>query len=114
MTRDEIFENLQEKMRELYSSGKYYVSVPPAGASNFEEEYWHVIMDPDGKVRNRLEERGQFLADIDYVLDSLGRWRAGNILVVGWGFVWVLTATGRECDKPGLLITRTTNDFAVL
>ncbi|KKT21637.1 MAG: hypothetical protein UW05_C0006G0001, partial [Candidatus Giovannonibacteria bacterium GW2011_GWC2_43_8] len=33
MTRDEIFENLQEKMRELYSSGKYYVSVPPAGAS---------------------------------------------------------------------------------
>ena len=112
MTRDEIFENLQEKMRELYSSGKYYISVPPAGASNFEEEYWHVITDPDGKVRNRLEERGQFLADIDYVLEYLGRLRPGKILDVGCGLGWLLSATGGEWDKHGLEVSKIAADFA--
>ena len=58
--RQEMLERLSFHMRSLYSSGDYFVSVPPA-SQTFEENYWHEVVDPDGNRRDRLSEREQVL-----------------------------------------------------
>ena len=112
MTRDEIIKNLPEHMRSLYLTGEYYVSVPPGRTPDFEEAYWCTVTDPDGRVRNRLEERDQFLADIDYAVAFLKTLPPGRILDVGCGLGWLLDALPASWEKHGLEVSRVAADFA--
>ena len=42
----------------------YFTHREPAKPVDFEEGYWGTIVDPDGKLRDRLQEREQYLDDI--------------------------------------------------
>lgn len=112
-TRDEIIKNLPEHMRSLYETGDYYVSLPaPPADKDFEEGYWCEVVDPDGKKRNRPEEREQFLADLDYVLEYLKTVKPGRILDVGCGLGWLLSALPETWEKHGLEVSRVAAEFA--
>src|SRR3989338_6691985 len=84
--------NLTQLMRSLYESGEYYVSLAKTEKPDYEESYWDKIVDPDGKERNRLEERELFLGDIDYVVTYLKTLPPSKILDIGCGLGWLLAA----------------------
>ncbi len=99
-------------MRDLYKSDRYYISLPLKEGKNFEEKYWREITDPDGKVRNRAEEREQFLKDIDYILKYLKNLHPGRILDIGCGLGWLLSAINEKWNKYGLEISKIAAEFA--
>lgn len=99
-------------MRSLYESGAYYISVPPGVGANYEESYWSNIVDPDGKERNRLEERELFLNDIDYALNYLTALPPGKILDIGCGLGWLLSALPDTWGKYGIELSKTAAEFA--
>lgn len=66
---------------------------------------WGTITDPDGKVRNRLEERGQYLGDVKAEIDYLNSLVAGRILDIGCGPGWMLAALSGNWDKYGAEIS---------
>ena len=86
--------------------------MPPVGNKDFEESYWHVVVDPDGKVRNRLKEKKVFLGDINYILDYISDLKPGKILDVGCGLGWMLSALGDEWGKYGMEISKVAAEFA--
>ena len=112
MNREKLLAHLGAHMQELYVTGKYYVSVPPAPNKNFEEGYWHTVIDPDGKKRDRLAEKDQCLADIDYVLEYLKTVKQGTVLDVGCGLGWFLSALPKRWKKYGLEVSKVAADYA--
>lgn len=100
--RDVMIGRLAELMRGLYETDAFYVSVPPGEAAGFEEEYWHVVVDPDGNARDRLVERDRTLADLGTELAFLRSLPGGRILDAGCGLGWLLSALGDEWDRCGL------------
>ena len=40
---------------------------------NYENDYWHIIKDPDGETRCRINERGVFLEDAQYEIQYINR-----------------------------------------
>lgn len=67
----------------------YYVSRP---AQAVYDDYWGVVTDPDGNVRDRLSEaeRLRYLGDIDEELSFLRNQPPGLICDVGCGPGWLL------------------------
>ena len=53
------------------SNNQFYIkrklSLKSKHTTNFEDNYWHIVKDPDGNIRNRLEERDIYLDDIKYI-----------------------------------------------
>jgi len=80
MTRDLRGFDLATAMRRLYETDAYFASVPP-GETAYEENYWGEIVDPDGKRRNRLEERERHLEDLRAELAFLETLPPGRMLV---------------------------------
>src|SRR3989344_2411685 len=99
--------NINEEVRSIYKSGKYYVSLPKTEKPDYEESYWDKIVDPDGKERNRLEEGGLFLNDIDYVVRYLNTLSPGKILDIGCGLGWLLSVLPDSWDKYGIELSKT-------
>ncbi len=112
MKREEILENLSELMNSLYESGKLYIQIPKKDTVNYEDDYWHKIIDPDGKERNRLEERDQFLEDIDYIIKFLNSLSTGRILDIGCGLGWLLSALNDCWKKYGVEISQFASNYA--
>jgi len=112
MSREEIIKNIRESVRSLYESGAYYVSIPAGEKATYEESYWNTIVDPDGKERNRLEERELFLSDIDYVVNYLTTLSPGKILDIGCGLGWLLSALPDGWEKHGIELSKTAAEFA--
>ena len=55
----------------------------------YEENYHKLVKDPDGKVRNLINEREYKLSQMQYVLSYLQRTKPSKILDVGCGHGWL-------------------------
>ena len=104
MTRDLRGFDLVAAMRQLYETGEYFASVPP-GETAYEENYWGEIVDPDGKRRNRLEERERCLADLRAELKFLESLPPGRMLDVGCGPGWLLSALDDSWKRFGVEVS---------
>jgi SAM-dependent methyltransferase len=103
--RADMVARLPELMRSLYATGEYFVSIPRGPEAEFEEGYWHEIVDPDGVSRDRLGERERYLADIQGELDYVGSLDPGAILDAGCGLGWFLSALDDRWDRFGLEVS---------
>lgn len=97
--------DLAAAMRSLYETGDYFVPLEPEAEPDFEEPYWHQVVDPDGKRRNRLQERDRFLADVEAELAYIDALPPGRMLDVGCGLGWLLSAVNDAWQKHGLEVS---------
>ncbi len=81
----------------------YFKPREPAEPVDYEEAYWGTIVDPDGKVRNRLEEREKYLEDVKQELTFLKQLPPGRILDVGCGLGFLLSGLEPAWEKHGLV-----------
>ena len=73
---------------------------------SYEQSYWATIVDPDGKKRNRWEERDQHLDDIKQELQFINNSISGKILDVGCGLGYLLSGVNDNWDKYGVEISQ--------
>ena len=104
MRRDLSGFDLAAAMRGLYETGEYFVSIPP-GETSYEENYWGEIVDPDGRRRNRLEERDRYLEDLATELAFIGSLPPGDVFDVGCGLGWLLSALDDGWRKLGVEVS---------
>lgn len=72
---------------------------------DYETSYWGTIVDPDGKIRNRLEEESKFLANVKNELDFINSLPPSRILDVGCGLGFLLGAIDKKHQKFGLEVS---------
>ena len=84
----------------------YFERREPAAPVDYEEAYWGTIVDPDGSVRNRLEEREKHLEDVKQELTFLQSLPAGRLLDLGCGLGFLLSGLGPEWEKHGVEVSR--------
>ena len=84
----------------------YYKKRKPLSTIDYEEAYWGTVTDPDGNVRNRLEERNQHLTNIKQELNFIKKLTPGKILDVGCGLGFFLSALDPEWKKYGIEISQ--------
>ncbi len=85
--------------------GRYFTRRERRAGAGFEQEYWHVVVDPDGRVRNRLEEREQHLADLSRELAFVRGLRPGRLLDVGCGLGFFLSGVPDAWDRHGVEVS---------
>lgn len=83
----------------------YYKTRAPSQEVDYEEVYWGVIVDPDGRVRNRLEEREKHLDDIKQELAFLRSLPPGRILDLGCGLGYLLSGLDNRWEKYGVEVS---------
>lgn len=69
---------------------------------NYEESYWGTIVDPDGCIRNRSQEREKFLANVKKETAFINSLPPSKILDVGCGLGFLLSAIDDKHSKYGL------------
>ena len=101
--RKDFLDDLKPSFEQLYSNDKYYVSIPKDESyDDNKSEYWGIITDPDGIIRNRKEERHQHIEDVEYILDYINNIDPGKILDIGCGPGWILSAVSNKWEKYGI------------
>ena len=93
-------------LKERKASKLYYKVRKIEGNDKFEENYWGAVVDPDGKERNRLEEKEQRIADIKEELSYINRQPSGRILDIGCGMGDLLSAVDNSWEKHGLEVSK--------
>ncbi len=73
---------------------------------DYEQNYWGTIVDPDGNVRNRLEERERYLEDIAEEVKLINELKVGKILDVGCGLGCLLSGVGDNWEKYGVEVSQ--------
>lgn len=99
-------------MRRLYETGAYFAPLLPGEGARFEEDYWGTIVDPDGKQRNRLEERDRHLDNIKTELAFIAGLPAGRMLDVGCGLGWLLSGVDPDWERHGVEVSNFAADHA--
>ena len=101
------FHNIKKKINNLLVTKKYYVTIPPVKKkSSFEEEYHFKSVDPDGKKRNLLNERKNYLLNNKHLIDFLRNSKPGKIIDIGCGLGWSLSCLNNKWDKYGTDISK--------
>lgn len=104
--------DLKRLMKNLYENLDYFASIPPDGNVGYEEEYHFTAIDPDGKIRNLLQERERSLAGVKEITDYLECLHPGKILDIGCGLGWILSSLGNGWDKHGLEVSKFASSHA--
>jgi len=78
----------------------------PRKKIGYEEEYWGVVLDPDGKERNLVGEWEDEARRTKYLLDVIKILKPGRLLDVGCGPGFFLSTVGDEWDKYGIDISK--------
>lgn len=74
-------------------------------APDYEESYWGVVVDPDGNVRDRLQERSKYLADVRQELEYLNGLSGGRLVDVGCGLGYLLSGLDERWEKYGVEVS---------
>lgn len=90
---------------------KYYEKIDCEKA-DYEEAYWEIIKDPDGKIRNRLEEQDKFLANLKHELNFINKLPPSKILDAGCGPGFLLNAIDKKHQKYGLEVSKFAANYA--
>ena len=84
--------NINKKVRELLYSNKYYVSIK----RNLYKSYWKTKKDPDGKIRDRInnfaEERKTYLKNNKSLLKIINSIKYNKLCDVGCGPGFLLSS----------------------
>jgi SAM-dependent methyltransferase len=83
----------------------YYTRREPPEDAAFEEGYWGVVKDPDGKVRDLAEERDKKIEDLAAELAFVNKLPPGRILDVGCGLGHLLSGVDPRWDRHGIEIS---------
>ena len=94
--------NNNEKVQKLLITQKFYVKFNRNKLKSFEENYHGTIKDPDGKIRNLLNERKYKISQLNYIIKYLKKFKPGKILDVGCGHGWLLSALNKKWRKYGI------------
>lgn len=86
---------------------KYYKKITKekledAVVSDYEENYWGVIRDPDGNLRDRVQERDKFLENVKTEINFVNQLPPSKILDVGCGLGFFLSGIDDKHEKFGL------------
>lgn len=78
----------------------------------FEQEYWGEVRDPDGKLRNLVEERDKRYKDYKDEIDFINKMPAGKILDVGCGYGYALSWVSDKWERHGTELSNHTAKIA--
>ena len=84
----------------------YFIRRAPKQQANYEDAYWGKIKDPDGELRDRLQEREQYLLDMNAELTFLNGLTGGKILDVGCGPGFLLSGLASRWERYGVEISK--------
>lgn len=90
---------LEKRNRE--TNRTYYRKRSNIQKAYYEQNYWGETVDPDGKVRNKIEERELFVQDANNIISFINSLNPGKILDVGCGFGFLLSAINGKWKKYG-------------
>ena len=99
-------------MNPFYEMDGYYLKRNRDKKKIFESNYWDVVVDPDGKQRNRLEERERKLSDLRGELTYINSLPGGNFLDFGCGLGFTLSGVGDQWNRYGLEMSEFAGDHA--
>src|SRR5574344_152067 len=74
--------------------------------ADYEKDYWGIITDPDGKVRDRRLERDKFIKNVKSELDFVNSLSPSKILDIGCGLGFMLSGISDKHEKFGLEISK--------
>jgi len=94
------------------SEKEYYIKRELLKKTDFNESYWGTIVDPDGIVRNRLEERERHLEDLCNEIKYINSLNPGKILDVGCGLGYFLSGVDDAWERFGVEISEFCADYA--
>lgn len=92
----------------LLDSRNYFVKLDRP-TPNYEEDYWGVVVDPDGVTRDRQQEskeRKLFVSRHKEKIDYINELPAGKILDVGCGQGHLLSAVDKGWQKYGVDVSK--------
>ncbi|HEX4341137.1 MAG TPA: class I SAM-dependent methyltransferase [Polyangiaceae bacterium] len=83
----------------------YYTRREPPAVTEFEEGYWGVVKDPDGKVRDLSGERDKKVEDLSCELAFVNKLPPGRLLDVGCGLGHLLSGVDPRWERHGIEIS---------
>jgi N-acylneuraminate cytidylyltransferase len=105
---DAIINAKNQPTPQYEGEGIYFKRLSKTKNPDYEEEYWGTIRDPDGRIRNRIQEQEQYLDDIKSELNFLNSLSGGKLLDVGCGLGWLLSGLDPKWERHGVEVS----DFA--
>ncbi|MBI2889505.1 MAG: methyltransferase domain-containing protein [Nitrospirae bacterium] len=101
------------QVRERKKRGLYYRRRESRAREDaFEEGYWGRVEDPDGRVRDRMEEREQRLDDLGDILAYISTLPGGRLLDLGCGTGELLSAVSDKWEVYGVELSAKAADVA--
>ena len=98
--------NINLKVRQLLLSKKFYVKYNRGKNKSFEKNYHGIVKDPDGKIRNLVNERKYKISQLKHIINYLRNIKPGKILDVGCGHGWMLSALNKKWKKFGIDVSK--------
>ena len=98
--------NINLEVRKLLKTKKFYVKYNRGKNKPFEKNYHGIIKDPDGKIRNLINEKSYKISQLKHILNYLKNIKPGKILDVGCGHGWMLSALNKKWKKFGIDISK--------
>lgn len=101
-------------MVNFYSLGpnEYYIRQETIKNADYEEAYWGIIVDPDGNVRNRMEEREYHLENVKQEVEFINSLSPGRVLDIGCGAGFLLSGINDKWEKFGVEVSHFAAEYA--
>ena len=101
--------DLKKKMRELYITNDYYITIPLGDFNGYEDSYHQETIDPDGVKRlldTENERKSKLRNFLSEYIQEINILPPGRILDIGCGPGWLLSAIDSAWEKEGVEISK--------